>query len=106
MNLLLLRSDDAWLDERSVQLEDQRAQHIRTVLKASVGDALRAGVVGGNLGQAVITAVDDHGVTLTVDCQDPPPPATALTSCWPCRAPRCCGACCAPWRNSGWRICI
>ena len=74
MNLLLLRSDDAWLDERSVQLEDQRAQHIRTVLKASVGDALRAGVVGGNLGQAVITAVDDHGVTLTVDCQDPPSP--------------------------------
>ena len=39
MNLLLLRPDDDWLDRRSVQLDDQRAHHIRTVLKPSVGDS-------------------------------------------------------------------
>ena len=74
MNLLLLRPDDDWLDRRSVQLDDQRAHHIRTVLKPSVGDSLRAGMVGGKQGRAVITALTSEGVSLQVDFQDPPPP--------------------------------
>jgi len=35
MNLLLLRPDDRWLDHQTVVLNDQRAHHIRTVLKAT-----------------------------------------------------------------------
>lgn len=74
MNLLLLRPEDRWLDACTVQLDDQRAHHIRTVLKAELGAGLRAGLVGGKLGQAVVVALGEEGVTLTVDCQDPPPP--------------------------------
>ena len=74
MNLLLLHPDDHWLDDRSVHLDDQRAEHIRTVLKPSVGDALRAGMVGGQQGRAVITSLTSEGVCLQVDLQDPPPP--------------------------------
>ena len=61
MNLLLLHPDDHWLDDRSVHLDDQRAEHIRTVLKPSVGDALRAGMVGGQQGRAVITSLTSEG---------------------------------------------
>ena len=74
MNLLLLHPDDNWLNECSVHLDDHRAQHIRTVLKSSVGDVLRAGMVGGQQGRAVITSFVPEGVCLQVDLQDPPPP--------------------------------
>jgi len=74
MNLLLLRPDDCWLDHQTVVLDDQRAHHIRTVLKAAEGETLRAGLVGGQLGHAVLTSVTEEGVTLRVDCQDSPPP--------------------------------
>ena len=73
MNLLLLRPDDNWLDHRSVHLDDQRAHHIRTVLKPSVGDSLRAGIVGGQQGLALITALTSEGVSLQVDFHVPPP---------------------------------
>ena len=105
MNLLLLRPDDRWLDHQTVVLNDQRAHHIRTVLKAAAGETLRAGLLGGQLGQAVLTSVAEEGVTLRVDCQDSPPPAIASTLCSPCPAPRCCDGCCARWRNSVWPTC-
>ena len=46
MNLLLLRQGD-WIDAERVLVRDQRAGHIRTVLRARVGDSLRVGLLGG-----------------------------------------------------------
>ena len=49
MNIVVLNRSD-WLDERKVRLVDRRADHIRSVLRAAVGDSITAGVhsSGGN----------------------------------------------------------
>ena len=47
MNLILLRADDAWTGDRLVRLTDRRADHIRAVLRAQVGDVLRVGLLAG-----------------------------------------------------------
>ena len=73
MNLILLRADDAWTGDQLVCLSDRRADHIRGVLRAQVGDALRVGLVGGNQGCAQVQAINASGVVLSVQLSDPPP---------------------------------
>ncbi len=73
MNIVLLREGD-WHEPQVAVLRDQRALHIRNVLKARVGDALRVGQLGGSCGQGVIEALDEQSVRLSVQLGDPPPP--------------------------------
>ena len=73
MNLILLRADDAWTGDRLVRLTDRRADHIRAVLRAQVGDVLRVGLLAGNQGRAEVQAIDASGVVLSVQLSDPPP---------------------------------
>ena len=73
MNILVLNPSD-WLDERNVRLVDRRADHIRSVLRAAVGDSLRVGELNGDLGQGCIRALDAEAVVLEVDLKQPPPP--------------------------------
>ena len=73
MNILVLNRSD-WLDERNVRLVDRRADHIRSVLRAAVGDSLRVGELNGDLGQGCIRALDAEAVVLEVDLKQPPPP--------------------------------
>ena len=74
MNLLLLLPNDVVAGDGSVQISDHRTDHIRDVLRSQVGDRLRVGRLGGDLGVGVITALDDEGVRLKVDLHQPPPP--------------------------------
>ena len=74
MNLILLRPDDAWTGDHLVRLSDRRADHIRSVLRANVGDVLRVGVLGADQGLAQVQAIDASGVLLSVQLSDPPPP--------------------------------
>ena len=74
MNLLLLLPNDVVAGDGSVQISDHRTDHIRDVLRSKVGDRLRVGRLGGDLGVGVITALDDEGVRLDVDLHQPPPP--------------------------------
>ena len=74
MNLLLLLPNDVVAGDGSVQISDHRTGHIRDVLRSKVGDRLRVGRLGGDLGVGVITALDDEGVRLKVDLHQPPPP--------------------------------
>ena len=60
MNLLLLEPGERILDRC-----DPRARHIRTVLRLSAGDELRAGEVGGSVGVARI--VSDAGGRYALD---------------------------------------
>ena len=73
MNIILLRADD-WLDAEVAMVNDHRATHIRTVLKAQVGDALHVGLLGGQCGHGVIESLDPRSVRLRVQLSDPPPP--------------------------------
>ena len=72
MNLILLRGDD-WIDGDCVQLNDRRAQHLREVLRAGLGDQVRVGLLGGSQGLAVIEAINAEGYRLRVVLTDPPP---------------------------------
>ena len=74
MNFLLLEPHEVAADGAAV-LRGRRAQHVRTVLRATAGQSLRAGVLGGSIGRAVITAVGAEEVH--VRCELPPAPASA-----------------------------
>jgi 16S rRNA (uracil1498-N3)-methyltransferase len=73
MNLVLLRAAD-WIDDHSVLLRDRRAVHLREVLRSTVGDVIRVGLLGGASGQGVVEAIGPGEVRLQVSLGDEPLP--------------------------------
>ena len=73
MNIVVLDRSD-WWDEEHVRLFDRRADHIRAVLRAAVGDSVRVGELDGHLGHGRICAIDADSVVLRVELSQPPPP--------------------------------
>ncbi len=73
MNILLLRPGDDWLDASTVHISDHRADHLRQVLRSTVGESIRVGVFGGQCGDALITGIDASGITLSVALNQQPP---------------------------------
>lgn len=73
MNLILLQPDD-FRDDGMAVLEDERARHIRRVLKAEAGQVLRIGLLNGPLGRGTVLAVDPHTVCLHCVLENEPPP--------------------------------
>ena len=89
MNLLLIESDE--LDEHGrVTLGDRRAEHLARVLKVDVDTRLRAGLIGGGRGSAVVEDLDISkssgpgskkktvAVTLRVEIDSQAPPRPEL----------------------------
>lgn len=78
MNLLLLLPDDQ-LDSGLWHITGRRALHVRKVLGLTRGATLRAGLLNGPLGEALL--VDDNGeqITLSFTAQRPAPAALPLT---------------------------
>ncbi|MCS7002205.1 MAG: 16S rRNA (uracil(1498)-N(3))-methyltransferase [Dehalococcoidia bacterium] len=74
MNVILFAPD-----ETRLRADDPRAVHLLTVLRASVGDSFRAGVIDGPLGVGTITARDDDGLALAFAWGEPPPPLPPIT---------------------------
>ena len=62
MNILLLEEDEIDLPAR-----DPRARHVRKVLGLGVGDSLRAGIVNGPAGTAVIEVIDSRHMRIRFD---------------------------------------
>ena len=73
MNIVVLNRSD-WRDEQHVRLVDRRADHIRSVLRAEIGDSVRVGLLNGWLGQGRIRTIDASSVLLAVELNQPPPP--------------------------------
>lgn len=69
MNLLLVERHEVAADA-TCTVRDRRAVHLRSVLGAAPGDQLRAGVVGGGVGTALVIAADADAVTLRLDVPD------------------------------------
>ncbi len=77
MNLILLHPEDM-NDEACAVLTDDRARHIRKVLKAESGALLRVGLLNKALGKAVVETVDRDAVVLRCVFEAVPPPRPKL----------------------------
>lgn len=73
MNFLLVAPEELTTGGRCV-LRDRRARHLRDVLRAEVGQQLRAGVLGGDLGTARVVRIDDDEAEVEVHLTHPPDP--------------------------------
>ena len=77
MNLLLLEPSELSADG-TARITGRRLQHVREVLQARDGDALRAGVLGGNLGAARIASLGKDELVLETKLTEPPPPRAGV----------------------------
>lgn len=79
MNVLLLPS--AGIDNGTAVIEDTtQITHIHTVLKAQIGDTLKVGELGGQLGTGRIVGMSKNAVKLEDVClKTPPPPKRSIT---------------------------
>lgn len=77
MNIILLQSRD-FISPNSARIAGPRASHIRTVLRARMGQRVKVGVLNGQLGTAVLTAVTADEFTLSVELTHNPPPPSPL----------------------------
>ncbi|WP_409525328.1 16S rRNA (uracil(1498)-N(3))-methyltransferase [Nitrincola sp. MINF-07-Sa-05] len=66
MNLILVGPEELG-EEGCVSLTDRRFEHIRVVHKASPGDTLKMGVLGGGVGVAQVLQIDDAQVLLQMN---------------------------------------
>ena len=73
MNLLLLHKNDRISEDR-FRVDGRRAEHIRKVLRAVPGDPLRAGMLGGRIGNAVILQDTGSAIELEFLSPDQEPP--------------------------------
>lgn len=75
MNLILIEPGEVAPDG-TARLTGRRARHVREVLDASPGERLRAGLVGGRMGEAEVIEATAEALALALRLdQDPPPPA-------------------------------
>jgi RsmE family RNA methyltransferase len=77
MNLVLLEDSDLTGDGRAV-LRGARARHIQEVHRATIGHTLRVGLLGGMIGEGVVTALADDEVALAVQLFESPPSPLGL----------------------------
>jgi len=73
VNLLLVEAGEVAADG-AIVLEDRRADHLRRIIGAAVGDSVRAGVIAGRVGKATVMADDGTRMTLSLELLDPAPP--------------------------------
>lgn len=76
MNRLLIAAEELDAEQR-VTLTDRRGRHLQRVLKVAVGDRVRAGILDGPRGAAIVEAMavngDDLRTTLRLDCTEAVP---------------------------------
>ena len=77
MNLIILTDHDNMADGRC-RLTDARADHIRTVLRASPGDTVAVGMLNGPVGTARIEKIDQREVVLGIGPLEEHPALTPI----------------------------
>lgn len=83
MNLIILepgdfRSPDLAAPQIAL-IRGRRLQHILEVHRAEVGDALKVGLLDGNIGEGKVLQRGESGITLEVTLYRAPPPPLPLT---------------------------
>lgn len=78
MNLLLLEPGELRPDG-TARLSGRRAAHVAGVLRAAPGERIRAGVVGGAMGDAEILSVGAEELVLAPRLSEAPPPPSPVS---------------------------
>lgn len=79
MNILLFSSQERIAGSARVRFSGTRARHLRDVFGATPGKRLRAGEIGGDIGEATLESLDSSSVTLHFRAQYAPPAKRPLT---------------------------
>jgi len=79
MNLLLLDEQDFTGETRARLTDSRRLQHLLKVQRVQVGNRLRAGRLGGLIGEAQILSLSSTSAELELNLNQPPPPKLPLT---------------------------
>ncbi|NCC50198.1 MAG: 16S rRNA (uracil(1498)-N(3))-methyltransferase [Spartobacteria bacterium] len=77
MNLILFEPGEIDADGRAV-LRDERAEHVRQVLKAAPGQRLRIGVLDGPRGYAIVESVTPSHISVTTELDSALPPVPTV----------------------------
>ncbi len=78
MNCLLIEPDEVAEKADRIRIEGRRRRHAEEILRATPGDTLRVGIIGGRLGTARIVGLDERALDLEVELDRDPPPKRAL----------------------------
>ena len=78
MNLILIHPSDLTNNDNTAVISGRRFQHISDIHKAETGQTLKAGLLNGNKGQALVTQITNHSITLDLSLDTPPPQALPL----------------------------
>ncbi len=78
MNLILLFDTD-FISADRVRVTGRRFEHVRDIHRAHAGEGLSVGVLNGQMGKGMITAIGDDAVEMDVRLEMDPPPALPLT---------------------------
>ncbi len=78
MNLLLLQPEQL-INDTLAQVKGRQAEHIIHVIKAQSGESLKAGLINGQIGQAIISSIKNGCVELQLQLHSTPPPPLPLT---------------------------
>lgn len=73
MNIILIQNKDFIANSNKVEISDKRHTHIKTILKAKIGDTLKIGKIGGKRGYGVVDKIGNEAVILSVSIEEPPP---------------------------------
>lgn len=76
MNLLLFRS--VANDNGLVVVSGRQYEHLKNQLKVAIGDCVRVGEIGGNMGNGEVVAITSDTITLQVQLTATPPPPLPL----------------------------
>lgn len=78
MNLILLFDAD-FISAGRVRVTGRRFEHVRDIHRAHAGEELSVGVLNGQMGKGMITAMGDDALEMDVRLEADPPPALPLT---------------------------
>lgn len=74
MNLLLLQQEQ-FVSDHTARTNERQTQHIRNILRSSIGDSLQLGLLNGNMGKGTIShdGGDYYEITDIILSEAPPP---------------------------------
>lgn len=78
MNLIVLFDEDFVSADRVV-LRGRRAEHVRAVHRAKIGESLTVGIADGKTGRGEVLRIDDDGLELRVELELEPPAPLPVT---------------------------